>query len=115
KPVENLVGLRIRKNDGVEMISKMASLNSAIVNGDGRESVLLENPARPAFVDIGRPGAVKPDARLLGGNRVWRNPVNRSGDDRILPCDCREAVARDSGDDRGAISGCEADMAARRE
>ena len=101
--VQNLTGRSIRKNDGVETITQMAGLHTAIVNGDGRESVLLEYPARPALVNIGCPGAVEANAWLFGRNsagRCLRHCLSREG---IALDNSGEAVACDTGDDRGSV------------
>ncbi len=63
--VHNLARVHFGEDDGVKVIGEMAVLQVGIAHEGEGELVLLEQPARPARIDIAAPGFVEGDARLL--------------------------------------------------
>ena len=68
--IHNLARVHFGEDDGVEAIGEMAVLQVGVAHEGEGELVLLEQPARPAGIDVAAPGFVEGDARLL--YRPWR-------------------------------------------
>ena len=68
--------LRFWKHDHVIMFAEMAGLKVGIVEILEGKLVLLEDPARPAFIDIGLPRPIETGARGLHGLAAF---LNRDG------------------------------------
>src|ERR1035441_10636932 len=67
----------------------MAGLHIPVAQRDRGEAVLFEDPAGPAFIHRGRPGAIQSEARLFGGDGIGGSFGNGLHGERVL---ARESV-----------------------